>query len=122
MKKIFVLALVLAGAATASQAGVRFNVGFNLPLPAPGVIVQTAATYDRVPVCEQPVAVCAPDLRVAEYVDSCADTHVDYRPEVFRRADREIIRENVKSHSSWNRNGRNSRETFRQETSERRSR
>jgi len=44
MKKIFILAAVLLGAVSASQAGVRLNIGFNLPLPPlPGVVVSQPA-------------------------------------------------------------------------------
>src|SRR5438067_11374104 len=49
MKKLLLLSAVVLGAASVSQAGVRLNIGFNLPLPAPPV-----AVFSR------PAAVCAP--------------------------------------------------------------
>src|SRR5205807_2267813 len=38
MKKLLLLSAILLGAATASQAGVRFNFGFGLPLPVPAFV------------------------------------------------------------------------------------
>src|SRR5579871_1157867 len=61
MKKLLLLSAVLLGAVSASQAGVRFNFGFGVPLPAPVVVAPPA------PVCVTPPApvfvtpsVCAP--------------------------------------------------------------
>lgn len=57
MKKILLLSAVLLGAVSASQAGVRFNFGFGVPLPAPVVVAPPA------PVCVQapaPVVVAPP--------------------------------------------------------------
>jgi hypothetical protein len=47
MKKTLVLAAVLLGAVSASQAGVHFGFGLNLPLPPlPGVVIgQPAPAY-----------------------------------------------------------------------------
>src|SRR5260221_2844268 len=63
MKKIL-LAAVLLGAASASQAGVRFGFGFGLPLPIPVPTVTIRAPV----VCQPPVYVapapvyCAPPV------------------------------------------------------------
>ena len=67
MKKLLLLTAVLLGAATASQAGVRFNIG--IPFPAPPVVVappapvyvQPPETYAEPP----PVYAPAPPLVVA---------------------------------------------------------
>ena len=45
MKKILFLSAVLLGAATASQAGVRFNLGIGIPLPTPPAVVVTPPAY-----------------------------------------------------------------------------
>ncbi len=52
MKKLLLLSAILLGAATASQAGVRFNFGFGLPLPVPA-IVAPAPVY-QAPVYQAP--------------------------------------------------------------------
>jgi hypothetical protein len=44
MKKLLLLSAVLLGAVTASQAGVRLNIGIPLPVPPP-VVVAPAPTY-----------------------------------------------------------------------------
>jgi hypothetical protein len=60
MKKLLMLSLLLVGAASVSQAGVRFGVelGFPLPLPRlPGVTIShPAPVYDTTPapVCTTP--------------------------------------------------------------------
>jgi len=56
MKKILLLSAVLLGAVTASQAGVRVNIGIGIPWP--GVVIAQPA-----PVFIAPAPVCAP-LRV----------------------------------------------------------
>src|SRR5882724_9549060 len=46
MKKLLLLSAVLFGAVSASQAGVRFNVGVGLPLPLPplpGIVISRPA-------------------------------------------------------------------------------
>jgi hypothetical protein len=53
MKKILLLSAVLLGAVTASQAGVRVNIGIGIPLP--GVVIAQPA-----PVFVAPPPVCAP--------------------------------------------------------------
>lgn len=71
MKKILLLSAILLGAVTASQAGVRFNIGLPLPplpritLGVPPVVVEAAPVapyaYDYAPpVCEAPVVVGPP--------------------------------------------------------------
>src|SRR5881628_838443 len=46
MKKLVLLSAVLFGAVSASQAGVRFNLGLGLPLPPlPGVVISRPAPY-----------------------------------------------------------------------------
>jgi hypothetical protein len=70
MKKILLLSAVLLGAATASQAGVRFS--FGIPFPAPPVIVAPpppvyvqppVETYvEPPPVCAEPPVVVAPPV------------------------------------------------------------
>jgi hypothetical protein len=67
MKKILLLSAVLLGAVSASQAGVRFNLGFGIPLPPPPVVVAPAPVYVQpsAPVCVNPPVyvtpqVCAP--------------------------------------------------------------
>lgn len=47
MKKILLLSAVLLGAVTASQAGVHF--GFDIPLPAPPVVVAPPPVYVQPP-------------------------------------------------------------------------
>jgi len=49
MKKSLLLAVLVIGAASASQAGVRFGVGFGLPLPLP---VPRITITQPAPVCE----------------------------------------------------------------------
>ena len=53
MKKIILLSAVLLGAVTASQAGVRVNIGIGIPLP--GIVVSPPA-----PVVVAPAPVYAP--------------------------------------------------------------
>jgi hypothetical protein len=68
MKKLLLLSTVLLGAVSASQAGVRFNFGINVPIPAPpGMIISSPArVYEPAPVvivppvCEQPAQVITP--------------------------------------------------------------
>ena len=66
MKKLVLLSAVLFGAVSASQAGVRFNVGVGFPLPLPplpGVVISRPAPYcaPAPPVCyNAPQAYYAP--------------------------------------------------------------
>ena len=62
MKKILLLSAVLIGAATASQAGVRFSFGIPLPAPPAVVIAPSAPMYVEPPqeAYVEPPAVCAP--------------------------------------------------------------
>src|SRR4051812_30354582 len=63
MKKLLLLTAVLLGAATASQAGVRFNVGIGIPLSPPVVVTQPCAPVYSQPyaqACEPAPQVCAP--------------------------------------------------------------
>jgi hypothetical protein len=69
MKKLLLLSAVLLGAATASQAGVRFNLGIGIPLPPPPTVVVAPPTYvapaptyvePAPPVCEPAQQVYAP--------------------------------------------------------------
>ena len=48
MKKLLLLSAILLGAATASQAGVRFNFDIGIPFPPPIVVAP------RAPVCVEP--------------------------------------------------------------------
>ena len=52
MKKLLLLSAILLGAATASQAGVRINLGFGFPLPLPPVVAP-APVY-QAPVYQAP--------------------------------------------------------------------
>src|SRR6266850_3142349 len=59
MKKLLLLSAVLFGAVSASQAGVRFNVGLGFPLPLPplpGIVISRPAPYyaPAPPVCYAP--------------------------------------------------------------------
>src|SRR5438067_13812318 len=64
MKKLLLLSAVLLGAASVSQAGVRFNFAINLPIPAlPGMIISSPA-----PVCEPAPIVTAPVCEPAPVV------------------------------------------------------
>ena len=60
MKRILLLSAVLLGAATASQAGVRVNIGIGIPLP--GVVVSQPApvVVAPAPVVVAPAPVYAP--------------------------------------------------------------
>ena len=50
MKKLLLLSAILLGGAHASQAGVRFNFGFGLPLPPlPGVVIGAPAPVYQAP-------------------------------------------------------------------------
>src|SRR5262249_15469577 len=73
MKKLTLLAVVLLGAVTASQAGVHLNFGFGIPLPPlpplPGFVFSTPA-----PVCVTPPA--------APVTYPCAPAPVDVAPPV----------------------------------------
>lgn len=62
MKKILLLTAVLLGAATASQAGVRFSFGIPLPAPPAVVVAPPAPVYVQPPqeAYVAPPAVCAP--------------------------------------------------------------
>jgi hypothetical protein len=68
MKKLFFLTVVLMGAATASQAAVRFSLGIGLPLPgvvirqpAPVVVAPPPVVYQAAPVYYPALpAVCYP--------------------------------------------------------------
>ncbi len=59
MKKFVLLTALLFGAVSASQAGVRFNVGVGFPLPLPplpGVVIsQPAPVYAQAPCYAPPV-------------------------------------------------------------------
>jgi hypothetical protein len=56
MKKLLLLSAVLLGTVGASQAGVRFNLGFGIPLPPPVVVAPAAPVYIQPapPVCVAP--------------------------------------------------------------------
>src|SRR5438105_3750616 len=57
MKKLFLLTAVLFGAVSASQAGVRFNVGVGFPLPLPplpGIVIGRPAPYCAPAPCYAP--------------------------------------------------------------------
>lgn len=58
MKKLLLLTAVVLGAATASQAGVRFNFGFGIPLP--GIVLNPAPVYQVPPVYTSPAPVYYP--------------------------------------------------------------
>jgi hypothetical protein len=45
MKKTFLIAAVLVGAASVSQAGVRLGFGFSIPLGPPPVVYQAPPVY-----------------------------------------------------------------------------
>ena len=55
MKKLLLIAAVLAGAVTASQAGVDVRIGIGIPAPPPIVISRAPAYY-------HPPVVVAPSL------------------------------------------------------------
>ncbi len=59
MKRLILLAVVLLGAATASQAGVRFSLGLGLPFcpPAPVVVSPPPVVYAPAPVYTAPAPV-----------------------------------------------------------------
>ena len=58
MKKLLLLSAVLLGAVTASQAGVRFDIG--IPIPAPPVVVAPPAYVQPAPTYVEPPQVYAP--------------------------------------------------------------
>jgi len=82
MKKILLLSAVLLGAATASQAGVRFSIG--IPFPAPPVVVAPPApAYVQPPevyVEPPPVYAPAPPVVVAPPVFEFGFGAPSYRP------------------------------------------
>lgn len=45
MKKLFLIATILAGAVGVSQAGVNFSIGIGLPVPPPVIISRPAPVY-----------------------------------------------------------------------------
>jgi hypothetical protein len=49
MKKLLFLSAVLLGAVTASQAGVRFNLGIGIPLPTPPAVVVAPPAQAYIP-------------------------------------------------------------------------
>ena len=76
MKKILLLSAVLLGAATASQAGVRVNIGIGIPWPGV-VIAQPAPVY----VAPAPVYAPPPAVVVAPRVIVAPPTvYYGYRP------------------------------------------
>ena len=70
MKKLLLLSAIVLGAVSASQAGIRFNIGFGLPLPVPPVAVVAAPApvcaptpiVTAAPVCEPAPVVVAPQI------------------------------------------------------------
>lgn len=74
MKKILLLSAVLLGAVSASQAGVRLNIGIPLPfLPLPRIVISPPAPrayyqaapdyYQAPPVCyDSPLVVAPPSV------------------------------------------------------------
>jgi hypothetical protein len=86
MKKILLLSAVLLGAATASQAGVRFS--FNVPLPVPPLVVAPPArAYVEPPnvyVEPPPVYALAPPVVVAPPVFEFGYRQPYYRPYSYR--------------------------------------
>jgi len=62
MKRILLVSAVLLGAVSASQAGVRLNLGFGLPLPPlPGIVISAPApVLVAPPVCVAPPVFVAP--------------------------------------------------------------
>lgn len=73
MKKLLLVAAVLVGAVSASQAGVHFSIGIGIPLPPPVVIAPPAPVYYPAPVyapapvyVPAPPVVCAPPVIVQQ--------------------------------------------------------
>jgi hypothetical protein len=62
MKKLFLIATILAGAAGVSHAGVNFSIGIGFPVPPPVIITRPAPVYVPTPVY---VAPCPPAVVVA---------------------------------------------------------
>jgi hypothetical protein len=58
MKKLLMVAAILVGAVTVSQAGVRVNVSFGVPFPQPVVIRHSVPVYAPPVVLPQPF--CSP--------------------------------------------------------------
>jgi hypothetical protein len=55
MKRLILLSAFLLGAATASHAAVRLNIGIGLPLPGVGVVIgQPASVYVAPPAAYYP--------------------------------------------------------------------
>ncbi|HEU5122448.1 MAG TPA: hypothetical protein VFW05_00130 [Verrucomicrobiae bacterium] len=62
MKKLFLIATILAGAIGVSHAGVNFSIGIGIPVPPPVIISRPAPVYIPAPVY---VAPCPPAVVVA---------------------------------------------------------
>lgn len=77
MKKLLLIATVLAGGVAASQAGVNLHVSFGLPgLPLPG--------FPRVVATPIVTQNCAPSVTVAP---SCDPVILEHRPVVIHERD-----------------------------------
>lgn len=75
MKKILLVATVLAGGVMLSQAGVSVHIGIGFPLPPPPVPIVVVPA--PAPICPAPVYV-APPVCPPRFVVPCAP--ISYRP------------------------------------------
>lgn len=94
MKKLLLFSAILAGGVAATQAGINFNVGIGVRVPAPPVTFSVATPGCAAPVvtapqsCEQPVyqtpAPCEPPVVVTPQVCE-TPVYVQPRPVVIER-------------------------------------
>ena len=94
MKKLLLLSAILAGGVAATQAGMNFNVGIGVRLPAPSMAISAGAPYCAPTVvtvpqsCEQPVyqtsTVCEQPVVVTPQVCE-TPVYVQPRPVVIER-------------------------------------
>jgi hypothetical protein len=94
MKKLLLLSAILAGGVAATQAGMNFNIGIGVRVPAPRVAINAGAPYCAPSVvsvpqsCEQPVyqssTVCEQPVVVTPQVCE-TPVYVQPRPVVIER-------------------------------------
>src|SRR3954471_24917937 len=104
MKKLLLLSAILAGGVAATQAGMNFNIGIGVRLPAPSVAVRAGGpicaptviaapqscdqpVYQSSSVCEEPVVVTPQVCETPVYVQP-RPVVIEHNRYVYRSDDR----------------------------------